>query len=152
MNFRGKVMPKAMLALLAGTMIATASIATANAQGCSFDEVELSCGDGKPESVLSAMASAETADLFANPLDGLEKFKHPFDLEKFRRSVEANWRSVNKAEAAQRRKMRKREISAAEFDEWSKTYQFALNNYSAALTYYRTLVWHGKTGKAAPEG
>ena len=47
--------------------------------------------------------------------------------------------------------MKKREISAADFAAWSKTYQHALNNYSAGLTYYRTLVWHGKTGKAAPK-
>ena len=76
----------------------------------------------------------------------------PADLETFRRSIEANWRLANRAEKAERRRMKRREISAEEFEKWSEGYNNARTNYDAAMTLYRNLVWFGKTGKTAPEG
>ncbi|MEM7216082.1 MAG: hypothetical protein AAF423_11115 [Pseudomonadota bacterium] len=142
---------KAPSAILLSVLFLCLATLNVKAAGCTLAGVELSCGDGSPASTLEAMASAETADLLANPLLGLEKFKQPSDLEKFRVSLEANWKSVNKAERQQRREMQRGNIEPEEFAAWTKIYNFARNNYFAGLTYYRTLVWHGKTGKAPPK-
>ncbi|MEM9330237.1 MAG: hypothetical protein AAGA53_02860 [Pseudomonadota bacterium] len=128
-----------------------ATVSSAHSNGCKLVGVELDCGGGNDISILDALAAPETADVLANPLADLNKFESPNDLEKFRKSIDANWKSAARVELKQRRKMLQRKISAAEFEEWSNVYRFARNNYSAALTYYRTLIWHGKTGKAAPK-
>lgn len=122
------------------------------AESCSLDGIKLNCGDGNSASILAAMASPETANVLNDPLSAIGKFQKPSDLEIFRRSVEANWRRVNRAERTERAKMRRRQISAAEFGEWSKSYNAARENYNAAMTLYRNLVWFGKNGKPAPEG
>ncbi len=119
------------------------------AAGCSIDGTTLNCGDGSHADRLAAFASTQTGTLLSKPLASLDSFKKPADIEKFRKSVESVWQSVNKAERQERIKMRRRQISAEEFEKWSETYDAALSNYDEALTFYRTLVWHGKNGKPA---
>ena len=121
----------------------------ANAQGCTLDKLELQCGK-KDTAIFSALSSEETSALFDAPDKALDAFKHPSDLEVFRRSVETNWEAVNRVERRERRKMLTRKISAAEFETWTKDYDTARTNYRSALNFYRTLIWYGKTGKPAP--
>ncbi len=122
------------------------------AEGCSLNGIKLDCGGGDSASILDALASSKTSEALSKPLEAINNFDRPADLETFRKSIEANWRQANRAERAQRRRMQRRKISAAEFAEWSKGYDAARNNYDAAMTLYRNLVWFGKNGKPAPEG
>ena len=125
---------------------------TALAEGCAIEGVQLSCAKGaNAQSVLEAFADAETTQALSNPIDKIERFKKPADLETFRRSLESTWRQVQRAERKERNKMHRRKISGTQFDEWAKTYARAEANYDKAINLYRTLVWHGKNGKPAPE-
>lgn len=135
--------------VIAGTF---GSIAHSNAQGCKLDGIRLDCGKGNDASILNALAANETTAVFENPNAAIDNFKKPSDLEVFRRSIDATWKRVNRAESAKRRQMLRRQISASEFEKWTKGYEAARTNYYAAMNFYRTLVWHGKTGKKPPAG
>lgn len=126
------------------TVVAAASTGQVRAAGCKLQEVQLDCGAGSNASMLEAFAAPQTREFLEKPLDYLTNFSRPADLETFRKSVETVWRAANRQERVQRRKMRRRQISAAEFEEWSKIYDDGLKNYRSALTFYRTLIWHGK--------
>lgn len=121
----------------------------ANAEGCKLDGLKLDCGK-KDAAIFAALSSQETASFFNSSEQALDSFERPSDLEVYRKSVESNWRAVNRVERRERNKMRRRKISASEFAEWSEQYTNALRNYRSAMGFYRTLVWHGKTGKPAP--
>jgi hypothetical protein len=123
----------------------------AYASGCALDGVVLKCSEANSAaSVAEAFADSATREALATPIHELNRFKHPSDLETFRKSIEKNWRQVRKAELQQRNQMRRRQISADQFEEWSKTYDAAEATYKQALIFYRTLVWHGKNGKPPP--
>jgi len=124
----------------------------ATAQGCSLNGIKLDCGKGNDSSVLTALASPQTAEALSAPVKAINNFQKPIELETFRKSVEANWKRANRAERAERRRLKRREISDAEFSQWAKGYEAARVNYDAAMTLYRNLVWFGKNGKPAPKG
>lgn len=122
----------------------------AHATGCKLNGVNLDCGAGGNEAVMQAFADRETAEILQQPLLYLERFERPSDMEAFRKSLETVWRKSNRAERSVRRKMLRRQMSAAQFEEWSQSYDAAMRNYASGITFYRTLVWHGKTGKTPP--
>ncbi|MDJ0613480.1 MAG: hypothetical protein QNJ29_07360 [Rhizobiaceae bacterium] len=124
----------------------------ANAEGCTLDGIKLNCGKGNNASVLAALASDATSEVLSKPLAAIDNFQKPIELEIFRKSIEASWKKANRAELAERRRLKRRQISDEEFAEWSKGYDAARANYDAAMTLYRNLVWFGKNGKPAPEG
>ncbi len=132
--------------IVAAVLLATSP---AYSQGCSLASHELECGKNDA-AIFSALSAGETATLLGKPENALDRFKRPVELEVFRRSIETNWKAINRVEKCERRKMRRRQISAAEFETWSKRYDTARTNYNSAMNFYRTLVWHGKTGKPAP--
>ncbi len=117
----------------------------AHAQGCVLDGIELDCSQqgqaGSDAAITDAFASAGTRAVLANPLEELGRFERPIDRETFRRSLEKNWESVRRHELAQRRKLKRRQMSAAEFENWSSTYDDALLSYQAGLDFYRALIW-----------
>lgn len=125
---------------------------TAIADGCGLNGIKLDCGSGDNKAVLAALASPQTSNMLSTPLELIDNFSKPADLETFRKSIELNWRQANKAERAERRRMKRREISPEEFEKWSAGYDDARANYDAAMTLYRNLVWFGKNGKPAPDG
>ncbi len=143
-------MPRTVPVLAAATLAVLFAASPARALECSLEGVVLECGKTSQE-ILEAFASPQTGAMLERPLDVLERFERPADIERFRKSLETAWRAVNRAERAERRKLQRRQISAAEFETWSQTYDRALRHYAAGVTFYRTLVWHGKTGKAAPQ-
>lgn len=120
------------------------------AEGCVLDDVRLVCGEQKSPDILRNLAAPETTKLLDKPLARINVFDEPNDLEIFRKSLEASWSSISKDAETQRRKMLQGEISLKAFDDYSITYQKARANYDSGITFYRTLVWHGKTGKAPP--
>ena len=122
----------------------------AHSQGCRLDQHKLQCGK-KDAAIFLALASQETSKLLNTPEDALDAFQRPVDLETFRRSIETNWKAVNRVEIRERSRMLRRQISASEFEEWKQSYAMALTNYRSAMDFYRTLVWYGKTGKPAPQ-
>ncbi|MEM7290873.1 MAG: hypothetical protein AAF412_10990 [Pseudomonadota bacterium] len=140
--------PLRLALVLAGLAMAS----TAHASQCTLDGVVLNCTGANDMEILASFASDETGKLFGDPLELIDEFERPIQLEQFRRSVEKNWRRVNRAERAQRQKMKRRIISADEFEAWSASYEAAVENYDAALKVYRTLVWHGKSGRKVPKG
>ena len=148
---RGRPMRKFCFSVTVLAGIVTQSGA-AIADGCSIDGVKLECGSGDNRAVLAALASPKTSEALSKPLELLDNFNKPADLETFRKSIELSWRQANKAERAERRRMKRREISPEEFEKWSAGYDDARANYDAAMTLYRNLVWFGKNGKPAPQG
>ena len=122
----------------------------ANAKGCTLSDHKLDCGKGKRGDITAAFASKETADALRYPWFDTKNFDHPKDLESFRKSFEKSWKIVNNEAKVQERRLRHKRISSGQFDEWQKTYISARENYDRAVFYYRTLKWHGKTGKPAP--
>lgn len=126
-------------------------VASASATNCEISGIEFVCKDANgPAEVSAAFADTATADALADADFDLDAFKRPADVEKFRRSVERNWRQVTIAERRQRNSMKRRRISAEQFEQWSETYKAAAENYAEAINFYRTLLWHGKHGKSAP--
>lgn len=125
---------------------------SAHAEGCSLDNSKLICAKGgNSQAITAAFSSDETSKLLSHPIEKLSAFKKPSDLETFRKSIEKNWLAVQKAERQERSKMLRRKISSDQFEAWSATYKQAEENYSHAINFYRTLVWHGKNGKPAPK-
>ena len=122
------------------------------AQACVLEGVTLSCPGENDSDVLAAFATTDTRALLSDPAAQLERFEKPFDMETFRRSLEAVWKQVNRAERRERRRMRQGKISAETFEAWAQDYRSAEANYAAGLNFYRNLVWLGKTGKAPPKG
>ncbi|MEM8650673.1 MAG: hypothetical protein AAGF54_09110 [Pseudomonadota bacterium] len=134
-------------------ILAALSFAPTNshAEGCVLDDVRLVCGEQKSPDILSNLAAPETKKLLGKPLASISVFDEPNDLEIFRKSLEASWSSISKEAEIQRQKMLTGKISLKAFDDYTKTYQKARANYDSGITFYRTLVWHGKTGKAPPK-
>lgn len=137
------------IAVLAGLLVQST---IAMAEGCSLNQIKLDCGNGNNASILTALASPKTGEALGTPIESIDNFKAPIELEVFRKSIEANWTRANSAERAERRRLKRREISNEEFEEWSKQYDAARTHYDAAMTLYRNLVWFGKNGKPAPAG
>ena len=136
------------LTILIGLLFAPAN---SLAEGCILDDVRLVCGEQQSPDILSNLAAPETKKLLGKPLASIGVFDEPNDLEIFRKSLEASWSSISKDAEIQRQKMRTGKISLKAFDDFTKTYLKARANYDSGITFYRTLVWHGKTGKAPPK-
>ncbi len=127
-----------------------AGMTSANAAGCVIKDLKLDCGAGSALERTQAFASKETTDVLRYPWFDVDKFSKPADLEGFRKSFEKQWRDINRAASIQARNLKRKRISNDEFETWKTTYAAARENYNRALFYYRTLVWHGKTGRPAP--
>lgn len=134
-----------LLLVLQGTSVSQAA-------GCTLEGVQLICPGENDADIMASFAAPETLALLSDPVSVRAQFQKPFDLERFRRSLEKTWARVNRAERSERRRMLRRRISAEEFETWSQTYRNAEANYDAGLVFYRNLVWLGKTGKQAPAG
>jgi len=131
--------------------IISLQISSANAEGCKLSGITLDCGtETSPEAITAIFANEGTSTALSNPINELDRFKRPIDLEVFRLSVERSWQKARLVDAHQRRKLKRRQISASKFEEWAQTYNKASENYHQAIVFYRTLVWHGKNGKPAP--
>jgi len=121
------------------------SITSANAQECSFQEVELKCNAEArtAEAILTAFASEKTRELLSNPLSQSDKFSQNGDLEKYRQSMERNWRVITRFAKLQQRNKNRRRISEADFQVFSKRFEEAEKSYVVALNFYRQLHWQG---------
>ncbi len=117
----------------------------ANAQGCSLQGVELKCNAkaSTPAAIMEAFASEETHNTLGAPLSQKERFVQNGDLEKYRQSMERNWRVITRFARKQQRNKNRRRISEAEFQTFSKQFQEAEKSYGIALNFYRQLHWQG---------
>lgn len=131
-------------------LFAFSSIGPASAGGCSIKELKLDCGKGSVMERTQAFAAKETTDALRYPWFDFDKFTRPADLETFRKSLERQWRSVNRVALSQKRDLKRKRISNDAFEAWKTTYAAARENYDRGMFYYRTLVWNGKTGRPAP--
>ncbi|MEO0329526.1 MAG: hypothetical protein AAF217_13125 [Pseudomonadota bacterium] len=128
--------------VLAGGIVLTLNAAT-NAQGCNFSGNELNCGNRQSD-IVTKLADQTTADIYENPHQLMANFTKPPQVEEYRRSVDRNWRAVNRTERISRRKMKQRRLSIDAFEQWRTVYAAAQQNYSKAMHFYRLLIWHGK--------
>ena len=117
----------------------------ANAQGCSLQGVELKCNakTSTPAAIMEAFASQETRTALADPLSQKDRFAKNGDLEKYRQSMEQNWRTVTRFARTQQRNRNRNSISEAQFLSFSNQFQEAEKSYAAALNFYRQLHWQG---------
>lgn len=117
----------------------------AHAQGCSLQGVELKCNAkaSNAQAIMEAFASSETSKALSAPLSQKERFSKNGDLEKYRRSMERNWRTITRYSRTQQRNKNRRRISEAQFQTFSKQFQEAEKNYGLAINFYRQLHWQG---------
>ncbi len=115
----------------------------ANAANCSLDGVILNCSaNGKSASdIMAAFASDKTREVLSTPLAEKERFKQNGDLEKFRSSMEKNWRKITRLARQQERNKNRRRLSEAKFQIWVKEFAEAEKSYAVALNFYRQLHW-----------
>ena len=118
---------------------------TAHAGGCLLEGVTLNCEKmgSSPSQIMSAFASKETQEELAYPLSRRINFKENGDLEKYRKSMEKNWRTITNFARQQERRKNRRRISEKEFQTWAKEFAKAEKGYTAALNFYRQLHWQG---------
>lgn len=120
-------------------------ISPANAEECAFQGVELKCNaEAKTaEAILTAFSSEKTRELLSNPLSQSDRFSKNGDLEKYRQSMERNWRVITRFARLQERNKSRRRISEADFLAFSKRFEDAEKTYTVALNFYRQLHWQG---------
>lgn len=134
---------KTVLAVFTATSI-FAGINSASAGGCSLEGVVLKCNyEAKTAAaIIKAFASEETREALTNPLSQKERFQNNGDLEKYRVSMEKNWRVIVRLAKRQERNKSRGRISETDFQERSKNFAEAEKSYAVALNFYRQLNWH----------
>jgi hypothetical protein len=117
----------------------------ANAEGCALQGVELKCNAkaASPASIMEAFASQETRTTLADPLSQKDRFSKNGDLEKYRQSMERNWRTITRFARTQQRNRNRNRITEAQFLTFSNQFQEAEKSYAAAINFYRQLHWQG---------
>ena len=117
----------------------------AYAEGCLLEGVILNCekNGSSASQIMSAFASKQTQEELAYPLSRRINFKQNGDLEKYRSSMEKNWRKITRFARQQERRKNRRRLSEAEFQTWAKEFAEAQKTYKIALSFYRTLHWQG---------
>jgi hypothetical protein len=117
----------------------------ANAEGCALQDVELKCNAkaASPAAIMEAFASQETRTNLAEPLSQKDRFSKNGDLEKYRQSIERNWRIVTRFARTQQRDRSRNRITEAQFLTFSNQFQEAEKSYAAAINFYRQLHWQG---------
>lgn len=121
------------------------SVTTANAQGCSLQGVELKCNEKAKtaEAIMAAFSSEETRTVLSTPLSQMGRFSQNGSLEKYRQSMELNWRVITRFARSKQTAKNSRRISEAEFQTFSKQFEEAEKSYGIALNFYRQLHWQG---------
>lgn len=129
--------------LITSTVLLSAS--HANAQGCSLQGVELKCNAkaASPAAIMEAFASGETRNALAEPLSQKDRFSKNGDLEKYRQSMERNWRTITRFARTQERNRDRNRIRETDFQTFSKQFEEAEKSYAVALNFYRQLHWQG---------
>ncbi len=117
----------------------------AYAEGCLLEGVILNCQKSGSSSsdIMSAFASKETQEELAYPLSRKINFKQNGDLEKYRSSMEKNWRMITRYARQQERRKNSRRMSEAAFQTWAEEFAEAEKSYAIALNFYRQLHWQG---------
>lgn len=121
------------------------NVTTANAEGCSLQGVELKCNAKAKtaEAIMAAFLSKETRIVLSDPLSQKDRFSQNGSLEKYRQSMELNWRTITRYARTQQRNKDRRRISEADFQTFSKQFEEAEKSYAIALNFYRQLHWQG---------
>ena len=134
---------KTIFSIIMGTSFFV-GIGTASAAGCSLEGVILKCNaEAKTATaIINAFASQETREILTNPLSQKDRFKNNGDLEKYRVSMENNWRVIVRLAKRQERIKKLGRMSEEDFQEWSKMFVEAEKTYAVALNFYRQLNWH----------
>jgi len=135
---------KITLSLIIGLSFFT-SLNSAHAAGCSLQGVELKCNSEAKtaKAIMASFSSEETRSLLSDPLSQVALFSQNGSLEKYRKSMERNWRAITRLAKQQERNKNRRRISEAEFQTFSKQFEEAKRSYDIALNFYRQLHWQG---------
>ena len=144
-----------MRSVLVAFMLANATVTfsgnTVLSAGCALDGPKLDCTNKEEQiskaDIVAAFAAQATRDLLSTPINDLERFQSGNEREAFRKSFEGTWRLAGQEDRIQRRNLRRGKIDAAEYQQWSSTYNAALKTYQVALDYYRALWWHARQPK-----
>lgn len=134
-------------------IIASLSLATglyaiptsAYAKGCSLDGVILNCSanGNSAASIATAFASQETQDALSAPLSQVQRFTKNGSVERYRRSVEQNWRTITRLSRQKERQRRQGRLSSSQFNLWQGEFSQAQQSYDVAINFYRQLHWQG---------
>ena len=81
--------------------------------------------------------------MLGDPLSHRDRFKENGSLEKYRKSMEKNWKVVTRLARKKERDVRRRRITQSDFSAWSADFAEAEKSYAAALNFYRQLHWQG---------
>lgn len=136
---------KESLAVFAMMSIMIAFPNAANAAGCQLDGTELNCATSgsSAEEIAKAFASPETRNTLASPLSEVSRFQENGSVENFRRSLEANWRTITRYSRNRERSRNAGRLSAADFGNWQRQFEQAEESYDTAIRFYRYLHWQG---------
>jgi len=128
--------------LIIGLLITSSHAQTA---GCSLKGVILDCSaaGNSSQAIMETFASAETREILSKPLMERKRFLKNGDLERFRRSMEKNWKRITRLARQQDRRKRSRQLSEDDFQEWVVDFREAEKNYNVAISFYRELNWQG---------
>lgn len=115
------------------------------AQGCKLENNLLACNTSgaSAEDIMTSFISKETRILLQSPLDEIDRFSKNGSLEAYRKSMESNWRTINRLARNKQRQRRTGRIGTQEYQAFSQRYESAKVTYSAALNFYRQLHWQG---------
>lgn len=140
MNHGKAIISAATLVFLA--MGGHASVAAAQTT-CSIQDVKIVCADNIRDgsAVLDAMANPASRDYFEglikDPAFSLDTNKR----ETYRRSLEANRRSMRLYANRQLRKLRRRQIDLETYETVRQRFNEGMKTYRSALNIYRSTIW-----------
>jgi hypothetical protein len=115
------------------------------AEGCKLENNILVCNTSgsTPQDILTSFISKETLKTLQSPLDETSRFSKNGSLEAYRKSMEVNWRVINRLARNTERQRQRGRIGSEEFQAFSQRYESAKETYNAALNFYRQLLWQG---------
>jgi len=130
------------VALAVGLLIYPSHAQTA---GCALNGVLLDCSSrgNSSQAVMEAFASVKTREILSNPLAERERFSQNGDLERFRSSMEKNWKKIIRLARQQDSRKKGGRLSENDFQKWVADFKEAEKSYTVAISFYRELHWKG---------
>ncbi len=116
------------------------------------EDKSFSCQPARSSGLLAAMAAQETRDHISELGGGHTFFDAPMEREIFRKSLERNWRHVQRHVNRQLRAMKRRRLSQEDYLAVVDQYQSARQTYDLAMRFYRGPTWFSAKPSRFAEG
>lgn len=139
-----------------GIILATGlAVTPTEAAECQIKDLQFTCGNEatSTKEIAEALASEETAKIFADWLEKPDPFPTQMSREKFRISLEKQRGFAQVYADDMHLQYKRREISGDEYEAVRSLYNMGLKNYRQALVIYRRPDWNSTTpSKFAEDG